>query len=94
VNRRTLSATVAILLGTLPVTAPAQAPPGAHDAAVTPTIQGYARAHGFQRPGRVMRANVLLLRYPDDDVTVVVLGNTNVADTDAFGYFIGRAVLP
>jgi CubicO group peptidase (beta-lactamase class C family) len=46
-----------------------------------------------QRPGRIMGANVLLLRYPDDDVTVVILGNTNLADTDAFGYFIGRTVI-
>jgi CubicO group peptidase (beta-lactamase class C family) len=46
-----------------------------------------------QRPGRIMGANVLLLRYPDDDVTVVILGNTNVADTDAFGYFVGRTVI-
>jgi hypothetical protein len=40
-----------------------------------------------------MGANVLLLRYLDDDVTVVILGNTNVADTDAFGYFVGRTVI-
>jgi CubicO group peptidase (beta-lactamase class C family) len=52
-----------------------------------------ARRRYAQRPGRIMGANVLLLRYPDDDVTVVVLGNTNVADTDAFGYFIGRTVI-
>jgi CubicO group peptidase (beta-lactamase class C family) len=50
--------------------------------------------HRFaQRPGRIMGANVLLLRYLDDDVTVVILANTNVADTDAFGFFIGRTVL-
>jgi CubicO group peptidase (beta-lactamase class C family) len=52
-----------------------------------------ARHRYAQRPGRIMGANVLLLHYPDDDVTVVVLGNTNVADTDAFGAFIGRTVI-
>jgi CubicO group peptidase (beta-lactamase class C family) len=50
--------------------------------------------HRFaQRPGRIMGANVTLLRYLDDDVTVIVLGNTNVADIDAFGFFIGRTVI-
>ena len=52
------------------------------------------RPHRFaQRPGRIMGANVLLLRYLDDDLTIVVLGNTNLADTDKFGFFIGKAVL-
>ncbi|MGE3275120.1 MAG: serine hydrolase domain-containing protein [Vicinamibacterales bacterium] len=52
------------------------------------------RAHRFaQRPGRIMGANTLLLRYLDDDVTVVILGNTNLADTDAFGFLIGRTLL-
>lgn len=50
--------------------------------------------HRFaQRPGRIMGANVTLLRYLDDDVTIIILGNTNVADIDAFGFFIGRTVL-
>lgn len=50
--------------------------------------------HRFaQRPGRIMGANVTLLRYLDDDLTVVVLGNTNAADVDAFGFVVGRTVL-
>ena len=40
-----------------------------------------------------MGANTLLLRLLDDDVTVVVLGNTNTTDIDEFGFFIGRAAL-
>src|SRR5690606_2750620 len=50
--------------------------------------------HRFaQRPGRIMGANVTLLRYLDADVTVIILGNTNATDIDAFGFFVGRTVL-
>jgi D-alanyl-D-alanine carboxypeptidase len=46
-----------------------------------------------QRPGQIMGANTLLLRYFDDDVTVIILSNTNLTDIDAFGFFIGKTVL-
>lgn len=45
-----------------------------------------------QRPGSIMGANTTLLRFLDDDVTVVILGNTNQTDIDAFGWLIGRTV--
>jgi CubicO group peptidase (beta-lactamase class C family) len=52
------------------------------------------KPHRFaQRPGQIMGANVTLLRYLDDDLTVIILGNTNLADIDRFGFFIGRTVL-
>lgn len=46
-----------------------------------------------QRPGQIMGANTLLLRYLDDDVTVIVLSNTNLTNIDAFGFFIGKTVI-
>jgi D-alanyl-D-alanine carboxypeptidase len=46
-----------------------------------------------QRPASIMGANTLLLRYLDDDLTVVILSNTNATDIDAFGFFVGRATL-
>jgi D-alanyl-D-alanine carboxypeptidase len=46
-----------------------------------------------QRPGSVMGANTLLLRFLDDDLTVVILSNTNATDIDAFGFLVGRAAL-
>lgn len=56
------------------------------------TIEG--TKHRFaQRPGQIMGANVTLLRYLDDDLTVIILGNTNLADIDRFGFLIGRTVL-
>ena len=46
-----------------------------------------------QRPGSIMGANTLLLRFLDDDLTVVILSNTNATDIDAFGFHVGRASL-
>jgi CubicO group peptidase (beta-lactamase class C family) len=46
-----------------------------------------------QRPGSIMGANTLLLRFLDDDVTVVILSNTNATDIDAFGFLVGRVAL-
>jgi D-alanyl-D-alanine carboxypeptidase len=52
------------------------------------------REHPFaQRPGRIMGANTLLLRLLDDDVTIVILANTNLVDTDRLGFKIARQVL-
>lgn len=52
------------------------------------------REHRFaQRPGRIMGANTLLLRLLDDDVTIVILANTNLVDTDRLGFKIARQVL-
>jgi CubicO group peptidase (beta-lactamase class C family) len=50
--------------------------------------------HRFaQRPGSIMGANTLILRYLDDDLTVIVLGNTNATSTDALGFFIGKTLI-
>ena len=46
-----------------------------------------------QRPGSIMGANTVLLRFLDDDLTVVILSNTNATDIDAFGFLVGRAAL-
>jgi CubicO group peptidase (beta-lactamase class C family) len=46
-----------------------------------------------QRPGSIMGANTALLRFLDDDLTVVILGNTNATDIDVFGFLVGRAAL-
>jgi D-alanyl-D-alanine carboxypeptidase len=46
-----------------------------------------------QRPGSIMGADTLLLRFLDDDLTVVILSNTNATDIDAFGLLVGSAAL-
>jgi CubicO group peptidase (beta-lactamase class C family) len=46
-----------------------------------------------QRPGRIIGANTLLLRMLDDDVTVVILANTNLVDTDKLGFQIAKHVI-
>lgn len=45
-----------------------------------------------QRPGSIMGANTLLMRVIEDGTTIVILGNTNMTDIDAFGYLIARHV--
>jgi D-alanyl-D-alanine carboxypeptidase len=45
-----------------------------------------------QRPGSIMGANTLLLRYFEDDLTIIILGNTTTTDIDDFGFRIGRAI--
>lgn len=54
---------------------------------------GETRHRFAQRPGQIMGANVTLLRYLDDDITIIILGNTNLADIDRFGFLIGRTLL-
>lgn len=57
-------------------------------------LDAEGREHRFaQRPGRIMGANTLLLRLVDDDVTIVILANTNLVDTDRLGFQIARQVL-
>ena len=52
------------------------------------------RKHRFaQRPGRIMGANTLLLRLLDDDVTIIILANTNLVDTDRLGFRMARRIL-
>lgn len=58
------------------------------------TLKIDGRDHPFaQRPGRIMGTNTLLLRMLDDDVTIVILGNTNLVDTDKLGLGLARRVL-
>jgi len=52
--------------------------------------KSYRIAH---RPGRIMGANVVLLRFLDEDLTVIILSNTNLTDIDAFAFLIGRTVI-
>jgi D-alanyl-D-alanine carboxypeptidase len=40
-----------------------------------------------------MGANSVLLRFLDDDLTIVLLANSNATDLDAFAFTIGRSVL-
>jgi hypothetical protein len=40
-----------------------------------------------------MGANVVLLRFLDEDLTVIILSNTNMTDVDAFAFLIGRTVI-
>ncbi|ASG23077.1 serine hydrolase domain-containing protein [Nitrospirillum viridazoti] len=57
-------------------------------------LQARGRPHHYaQRPGRIMGANTLLLRFLDDDLTIIILGNTNLADTDRLGFRIARQFL-
>ena len=50
----------------------------------------YKVAH---RPGRIMGANTVLLRFLDQDLTIIILANTNATDVDAFAFLIGKALL-
>jgi hypothetical protein len=40
-----------------------------------------------------MGANVVLLRYLDENLTIVILSNTNTTNTGAFSFLIGKAVI-
>jgi D-alanyl-D-alanine carboxypeptidase len=50
----------------------------------------YRVAH---RPGRIMGANVVLLRFLDEGLTIIILSNTNATDIDAFSFLIGRELI-
>lgn len=56
------------------------------------TVAGRKRAIGH-RPGSIMGTNTVIVRYFDEALTVVILANTNVVDTDALAFRIGRTVL-
>src|ERR1044072_7786562 len=60
--------------------------------AATVDIQGkpHKIAH---RPGSIMGANTVLLRFLDEGLTIIILGNTNATDIDAFSFLIGRALI-
>lgn len=45
------------------------------------------------RPGSIMGANVVLLRYLDEDLTVIILSNTNTTNIDSFAFLIGKTLL-
>jgi CubicO group peptidase (beta-lactamase class C family) len=55
------------------------------------TIEGKRRRFA-QRPGSIMGANTLLLRFLEDGLTIIILGNTNLTDIDGFGFLIARTV--
>jgi CubicO group peptidase (beta-lactamase class C family) len=58
------------------------------------TLDVNGSKHRFaQRPGRIIGANTLLLRMLDDDVTIVILANTNLVDTDKLGFQIAKHVI-
>ena len=73
---------------------------------LTPALEDYAygawvvaaKARGHKdrvlhRPGRIMGANAVLIRYVDEGTTVVVLANTDATDIDAFGFALAKAAL-
>lgn len=52
------------------------------------------KKHRFaQRPGRIMGANTLLLHFLDAQLDIILLGNTNLADTDKLGFGLAKMVL-
>ena len=58
------------------------------------TLDVKGKKHRFaQRPGRIMGANTLLLQFLDDPLNILLLGNTNLADTDRLGFGIARQLL-
>ena len=58
------------------------------------TLEVKGKKHRFgQRPGRIMGANTLLLQFLDDPLNIILLGNTNVADTDKLGFALARQIL-
>ena len=46
-----------------------------------------------KRPGQIMGAQAQLFRFLDDDVTIVILGNTGTTDLDEFVAEIGKRVI-
>jgi D-alanyl-D-alanine carboxypeptidase len=50
----------------------------------------YKAAH---RPGSIMGANVVLLRLLNDDLTIIILSNTNATNVDAFSFLIARTLI-
>jgi CubicO group peptidase (beta-lactamase class C family) len=50
----------------------------------------YSVAH---RPGSIMGANVVLLRFLNEDLTIIILSNTNATNIDAFSFLIGRTLI-
>lgn len=74
-------------------------------AMLVPALDNYAfgqwvegvKVHGrddrvAHRPGQIMGSNTQLLRYVDDGLTVVILGNSDAADLDEFSFLIGNAL--
>ena len=58
------------------------------------TLEVNGKKHRFaQRPGRIMGANTLLLKFLDDPLVIILLGNTNLADSDKLGFDLARKVL-
>lgn len=43
-----------------------------------------------KRPGRIMGAQSMLFRMPDDDLTIVILANTDAVDLDEFAAQLAR----
>lgn len=54
---------------------------------------GGRRHRVAKRPGSIMGANTQLYRLLDDDVTIIILANTNRTDLDVFAQKIAEAVL-
>ena len=50
----------------------------------------YRVAH---RPGSIMGANAALLRFLDENLTIIILSNTNATDVDGFAFFIAGAAI-
>lgn len=48
---------------------------------------------GLAATGSIMGANTLRLHFVEDGLTIIILGNTNQTDIDAFGFRIARAAL-
>jgi D-alanyl-D-alanine carboxypeptidase len=45
------------------------------------------------RPGRIMGANAAFVRFLDDDLTIVILSNTDVTDLNVFAREIAKAIV-
>ncbi|WP_346660484.1 serine hydrolase [Nannocystis sp. ILAH1] len=47
----------------------------------------------YRRPGQIMGAQTMLIRYHELDLTIVVLGNASNTSPDEFAFAIGRRFL-
>jgi D-alanyl-D-alanine carboxypeptidase len=54
---------------------------------------GGIRHRVAHRPGSIMGANAVLLRFLNKNLTIIILSNTNATDIDAFSFLIGRALI-
>lgn len=70
--------------------------PGLDDYGYSVWIRDYkgpnAKYKRMERYGSIMGANTVVFRYLNEDLTIVILSNTNLTDLGAFALHIGKSI--